>query len=82
MTSLKVLAVATLLLLFAGCASKSETQSVSRSSSFQCPPGETMTCEVRNTGRITHGSFSKRGKNCTCVDGSRDVPSIVPEIRQ
>lgn len=82
MISLNKLSTVVLLSLFAGCASNPDSQTVSRNSSYQCPRGETMVCEVRNTGRITHGSFSKRGKNCTCQDESREGPAIIPEIRQ
>lgn len=82
MTSSRILAVSVLLTCLSACASTSGTQTASRSSNYQCPAGETMVCEVRSTGRITHGSFSKRGTNCACQDGSREVPTIIPEIRQ
>ena len=82
MTSLKPLAVVLLSGCLAACATKSGTQTASKSSNYQCAAGETMVCEVRNTSRITHGSFSKRGRNCACQDSSREAPTIIPEIRQ
>ncbi len=64
-------------LTFTACASDPNSMSARRSSDYQCPTGETLVCEVRNTSRIHHGSFSKKGSNCACqVDGTLAAPII------
>ncbi len=64
-------------LSFTACASDPNSMSARRSSGYQCPTGEKLVCEVRNTGRIHHGSFSKKGSNCACqVEGTLAAPII------
>ena len=68
------------LLAMGACASDGGNRTASRSAGVTCPPGETLICEVRNTGRITHGSFSNRNTNrCACevaANGGTVIPSI------
>lgn len=68
-------------LALVACASDGteRTPKYARSGGVQCPPGETLICEVPTTGRIHHGSFSKRGKNCACEEpraGATVIPSV------
>jgi hypothetical protein len=48
--------------LLAGCASDKTRSSRDVSASDTCAPDQTLVCEVSNTGRIKHGSFSKDGE--------------------
>ena len=70
------------LLALTACASNPDNRSARRSSSYQCPAGETLVCEVTNTGRITHGSFSKKGSKCSCEDEGQVGPTVIPGIQQ
>ena len=78
-TALSVFAV----LALTACASNPDNRTARRSSSYECPAGETLICEVTNTGRITHGSFGKRGTSrCSCQDEGRAGPTIIPDVHQ
>ena len=69
------------LLAFSACASDPSRQAGNRSQPIDCGPGKTLICEVRNTGRIKHGSFGNDAKNCSCEEG-RAGPTRVPSIDQ
>ena len=49
------------------------------SASDTCAPGKTLICEVSNTARIKHGSFSKGSKSCSCEDKRAGAP-IIPGV--
>ena len=73
----RIFPVAAILLLSA-CASSS-TQKRTVTAADACAPNETLVCEVSNTGRIKHGSFSKDGERCSCSDRSKGPP-IIPGV--
>ncbi len=82
MSKLKIGLVLMLALSFTACASDPNNMSARRTSNYQCPAGQTLICEVTNTGRIHHGSFSKRGSNCACqIEGTEAAPNV-PAIQQ
>jgi hypothetical protein len=66
-------------LLLVACASGNRQESREVSLSDTCAPGETLICEVPNTGRITHGSFSKGRKKCAC-EYAREGAPIIPGV--
>jgi hypothetical protein len=72
-THLAIFAVA---LMLGACASNSTREPRKLSASDTCAPGKTLICEVSNTARIKHGSFSKGSKNCSCEDKRAGVPRI------
>jgi hypothetical protein len=79
MNAVRVISSTLLILVVGACAQDPAKQATENSSRVQCPPGETMVCEVRNTGRIVHGSFSKGNSRCACKDersGSPNIPGI------
>ncbi len=80
MNTVRVIANTLLVFAVAACAQNPGKQQSENSSRTQCPPGETMVCEVRNTGRIMHGSFSKANSRCACKDSRTDSPNI-PDIK-
>jgi hypothetical protein len=82
MSSIKPLLIANTLLVFAvaACAQNPGKQQSENSARVQCPPGETIVCEVRNTGRIMHGTFSNKNSRCACKDSRTDSPNI-PDIK-
>lgn len=69
-----------LLALLTACASDNTRSPKKPSASDACAPDQTLVCEVSNTGRIKHGSFSKEGKRCSCSDGKAGAP-IIPGIQ-
>ena len=87
MTSLKLstlLPVPFAAMLLLGCASNPQSQQVSNAVGVECPPGHTLTCETRTTGRIHHGSFGKDNTRCACVSNDYDpmVSPAIPSARQ
>lgn len=78
--SISALALTIPAILLGACASDSAERTPKYSRAVQqCPPGETLICEVPTTGRIHHGSFSKRGKSCACEEpraGATVIPSV------
>jgi hypothetical protein len=66
-------------LLLGACVSLGNKDSSTVSISDTCAPDETLICEVSNTGRIKHGSFSKDGKRCSCSD-RRSAAPIIPGV--
>lgn len=85
-TRLRFLAVPAVLLsiLIAGCASNQRPEQVSNAVGRECPPGHTLTCETRTTGRIHHGSFGKDNERCACVSADHRpmVSPAIPSIGQ
>lgn len=80
--TLRALAMLVPAIALCACATDgTEQESKYARSVMQCPHGETLICEVRNTGRIRHGSFSKGGKNCTC-EVPREGGTIIPSVNQ
>jgi len=75
--------LAVLLMMACGaCVSNAGSRTASKSATPSCPAGETLICEVRNTGRITHGSFSKKNTTrCSC-DEARTGGTVIPGIPQ
>ena len=67
--------------LLTACASDGTKSPRELTASDTCAPDETLVCEVSNTGRIKHGSFSKEGKRCSCSDRKSGAP-IIPGIPQ
>jgi len=80
MNTVRVITNTLLILVVGACAQDPAKQPAKNSSRTQCPPGETMVCEVRNTGRIMHGSFSKGNSRCACKD-DRGGPPNIPGIQ-
>jgi hypothetical protein len=78
-TALPVLAAILSMLVFAGCAGAGST-AMARQAGTQCPAGFTVTCEVRTTGRIHHGSFGKNYDSCACVSNDRHAQTtpVIP----
>ena len=78
MFSRKPLLIANALLVFvvAACAQNPARQQSENSDRIKCPPGEKLVCEVRNTGRIMHGSFGNKNSRCACKDSRTDSPNI------
>lgn len=70
-----------LILTLAACASDGGNKTARKSQSVECGPGQVLQCEVRNTGRIKHGSFAKGNTRCSCEDG-RAGPTIIPSVNQ
>ena len=72
------------LILIGGCASNSQPEQVSNAVGIKCPPGHTLTCETRTTGRIHHGSFGKENERCACVSADHNpmVSPAIPSVRQ
>jgi hypothetical protein len=66
-------------MLLAACASGNSREPRQLSASDTCAPNETLVCEVSNTGRIKHGSFSKEGERCACSDRRKGAP-LIPGI--
>ncbi|MDH4049408.1 MAG: hypothetical protein OEW68_15240 [Gammaproteobacteria bacterium] len=67
-------------LVLGACASDSSPKKPKRvSASDTCAPGDTLICEVSNTARIKHGSFSKGSKKCSCEDRRAGAP-IIPGV--
>lgn len=64
------------ILLLGACASRGTQEPRPASVSDVCAPNETLVCEVSNTGRISHGGFSKEGKRCSCSDRRRGAPTV------
>lgn len=58
---------ASLAWLLAACAHAEQPVADSAVTELQCPADTTMTCETSRVGRLRHGSFSSRGKRCSCV---------------
>ncbi|HEX9853616.1 MAG TPA: hypothetical protein VGA68_11400, partial [Woeseiaceae bacterium] len=67
-------------LLLGACASSGNRESGEISSTDTCGAGKTLVCEVPNTGRIKHGSFSKGSKTCACEVAGETGPPIIPGI--
>lgn len=67
-------------LLLCACASSGNRGSSEISTSDTCGAGKTLVCEVPNTGRIKHGSFSKGSKTCACEVAGETGPPIIPGI--
>lgn len=78
-TALPVLAATLSMLVFAGCAGGGSTRAGGQAG-LQCPAGFTVTCEVRTTGRIHHGSFGKNYDSCACVSNDRHAQTapVIP----
>ncbi len=67
--------VAAVLIVATGCTSNPQQAGhVQAETRVKCPPGQTMTCEVRTTGRIRHGSFRSNLEKCSCVPEGFDLP--------
>lgn len=78
-----VLASALAMLLLEGCASGgSARRPLGQQPALQCPVGYTVTCEVRKTGRIHHGSFGKNYDSCSCVPNSSrpQTSPVIPSL--
>jgi hypothetical protein len=67
-------------LVLTACASAGTSSPKPASISDTCAPGETLICEVPNTGRIKHGSFSKGSKKCACQRDGDTGPPIIPQV--
>ncbi len=67
-------------LVLTACVSTSNREPDPVSASDTCAPGETLVCEVPNTGRIKHGSFSKGSKRCACQRDGESGPPIIPQV--
>lgn len=79
-----VLSAATLLtLILGGCAGGGTSGRIDPTASeagLQCPVGFTVTCDVRTTGRIHHGTFGKDYDSCSCVSSSQhgETRPVIP----
>lgn len=62
------------------CTAGSTRDPAQASMSDACAAGETLVCEVPNTGRIKHGSFSKGSKKCACQRTGETGPPIIPQV--
>jgi hypothetical protein len=67
-------------LVLTACASGSTRDPGPANMSDACAAGETLICEVPNTGRIKHGSFSKGSKKCACQRTGETGPPIIPQV--
>lgn len=67
-------------LLLAACTSAGTRDPGTANMSDACGSGETLVCEVPNTGRIKHGSFSKGSKRCACQRDGETGPPIIPPV--
>ena len=79
-----VFAAALLMLVLGGCAGggggSNRVDPMARESGLQCPVGYTVTCDVRMTGRIHHGTFGKDYDSCSCVSSSQhgETRPVIP----
>jgi hypothetical protein len=80
MSFLKTGCLTVVALVLCACVSAGNSKPAPVSASDTCAPGETLTCEVSNTGRIKHGSFNKGGKNCACERDGQTGPPIIPQV--
>ena len=80
MSFLKASSMTVAALVLTACASAGSREPESASISDACAPGETLVCEVPNTGRIKHGSFSKGSKKCACQRDGETGPPIIPQV--
>lgn len=76
---------ATLLVLtLGGCAGGGGTSAridpTATDAGLQCPVGYTVTCDVRTTGRIHHGTFGRDYDSCSCVSTSQhgETRPVIP----
>ena len=78
-TAIPELTALLVLLNVAGCAAQGQSR-FAREQGVQCPPGHTMTCEVRKIGRIHHGTFRKNYDSCSCVPNSiaQETIPVIP----
>jgi len=76
MNTVRMVLKSLLILMVGACAHDPGKQNTAESREFQCAAGEKMVCEVRNTGRIQHGSFSKANSRCACLDDRAGAPNI------
>jgi hypothetical protein len=55
---------------------------MARQEAIQCPPGFTVTCEVRSLGRIRHGTFGRNYESCACVssDLQSETTPVIPRL--
>lgn len=67
-------------LVLSACVSAGSNKPPPVSAADTCAPGETLVCEVPNTGRIKHGSFSKGSKKCACQRDGETGPPIIPQV--
>lgn len=67
-------------LLLAACTSAGTRDAGTANMSDACGSGETLVCEVPNTGRIKHGSFTKGSKRCACQRSGETGPPIIPPV--
>lgn len=75
--------VPVLTLVLSGCAGGGGAAGgapAARQAGIECPPGYTVTCEVKMTGRIHHGTFGKDYDSCSCVSTSQhgETRPVVP----
>lgn len=70
---------ALMVLAISACASDGTERPPKVSANDMCGPGETLICEVRNTGRITHGTFNKRNTTCACEE-AKSGATVIPTI--
>lgn len=79
-----VIAAALLMLVSGGCAggggASSRIDPTRNQAGLQCPVGYTVTCDVRTTGRIHHGTFGKDYDSCSCVSTSQhgETRPVIP----
>jgi len=79
---IRYMAILFLSLMLGACASGTSTRQVAKASpEDMCKPGENLICEVSNTGRISHGSFSKRNSRCAC-EVARAGATVIPSVGQ
>jgi hypothetical protein len=72
-----LLAAALSMLLLESCASAGGGSArMTGQAGLTCPADYTVTCEVRTTGRIHHGSFGKNNDSCSCVPNSSHAQTI------
>jgi hypothetical protein len=80
MSFLRTSAMTIAALVLIACAPAGTRKPATVSASDTCGPGETLVCEVPNTGRIQHGSFSKGSKTCACQRDGSTGPPIIPQV--
>jgi hypothetical protein len=69
--------------ILGGCASGGGgTPRATTQAAMHCPPGFTVTCEVRKIGRIHHGTFGKNYDSCACVssDLHSETAPVIPRF--
>jgi hypothetical protein len=83
-TLIPVLAAALAMLFLEGCAGAGggSPRMVGPAAGLSCPADYTVTCEVRTTGRIHHGSFGKNYDSCACVPNSSHAQTtpVIPRL--